>query len=288
MPPVLESPAPAGRLGGAAVAAGAGDQAAAAIGVGVAEPGPVSVVLGTSGVVFAALAAYRYDPEARLHTFCHARPGAWHAMGVMLAAAGSLRWLRDAMAVEEPFQALDDRAAAWPPGTGGLLFLPYLSGERTPHNDPGARAAFIGLGLEHDLGAMARAVMEGVAYGLRDLVELLASLGGRPHVGRAAGGGAASDLWLRIAASVLGCRSSAPPVRRARPSVQRSWVASPPRPSPAWTMRSRNASARATESTRTPAGSAVYDAGYDGSAARTRPFARCRLNAWPAWACADR
>ena len=203
LPPVRESVEAAGRAGDAVVAAGAGDQAAAALGLGVVQPGPVSVVLGTSGVVFAALEAYRYDPEARLHTFCHARPGGWHAMGVMLAAAESLRWLRRALG-ELPFGALDVEAERWPPGTGGLMFLPYLSGERTPHNDPNVRAAFIGLGLEHDRGALARAVMEGVAYGLRDSVELLAEVGPRPVLGRVSGGGANSDLWRRITAAVLG------------------------------------------------------------------------------------
>jgi xylulokinase len=204
LPPVRESTEQAGRVAGAVVAAGAGDQAAAAVGLGIVRPGPVSVVLGTSGVVFAALDGYRYDPEARLHTFCHARPGGWHAMGVMLAAAASLRWFRENVAGGLPHGVLDEEAARWPAGSGGLLFLPYLSGERTPHNDPDARAALIGLGLEHDRGAVARAVMEGVAYGLRDSAELLAELGDRPEVGRASGGGAGSALWRQIAASVLG------------------------------------------------------------------------------------
>jgi xylulokinase len=204
LPAVHESTEPAGRRGEAAVAAGAGDQAAAAAGLGIVRPGPASVVLGTSGVVFTALDGYRYDPAARLHTFCHARPGGWHAMGVMLAAASSLRWFRESVAGGLPHGALDDEAAEWPPGSGGLLFLPYLSGERTPHNDPDARAALIGLGLEHDRGAIARAVMEGVAYGLRDSVELLAELGDRPAAGRLSGGGAGSSLWRRITASVLG------------------------------------------------------------------------------------
>jgi xylulokinase len=205
LPPALESADRAGvAFGGVPVAAGAGDQAAAALGVGVVDPGPASVVLGTSGVVFTALEAYRADPQARLHTFCHARPGGWNAMGVMLAAAGSLRWLRETAAPGVGFGPLSDEAEAWDPGAGGLIFLPYLSGERTPHADPGARGAFIGLGVEHDRGALVRAVMEGVAYGLRDSVELLAELGDRPTVGRASGGGAASRLWLSIVASVLG------------------------------------------------------------------------------------
>ena len=182
--------------------AGAGDQAAAALGVGIASPGPVSVVLGTSGVVFAALPAYAPDAYARVHVFCHAVPGTWHAMGVMLSAAGSFAWLRRVLGAD--YGLLDEEAARWAPGTEGLLFAPYLSGERTPHADPDARGAFAGLSLRHDRGALARATLEGVAYGLRDSLELLRELGVRPEVGRASGGGAASDLWLRIVASVLG------------------------------------------------------------------------------------
>jgi xylulokinase len=181
--------------------AGAGDQAAAALGVGIASPGPVSVVLGTSGVVFAALPGYAPDAQARVHVFCHAVPGMWHAMGVMLSAAGSLAWLRRAVGAD--YRVLDEEAARWAPGTEGLLFAPYLVGERTPHADPDARGAFTGLSVRHDRGALARATLEGVAYGLRDSLELLRELGVRPEVGRASGGGAASDLWLRIVASVL-------------------------------------------------------------------------------------
>jgi xylulokinase len=181
--------------------AGAGDQAAAALGIGIDRPGPVSVVLGTSGVVFAALPGYRPDPEARVHVFCHAVPGTWHAMGVMLSAAGSFAWLAGVLDAEPA--ALDAEAERWPPGTEGLLFAPYLAGERTPHADPDARGAFTGLSLRHDRGALARAAMEGVAYGLRDSLELLRELGVRPEVGRLAGGGARSELWTRIVASVL-------------------------------------------------------------------------------------
>ena len=205
LPPALESPAISGRSGeGTPVAAGAGDQAAGALGVGVDGPGPVSIVLGTSGVVFAALPAYAADREARVHAFCHAVPGGWHAMGVMLSAAGSLAWLRGAVAPRMGFDNLVAAAEAWEPGAEGLAFLPYLAGERTPHADPEARGAFVGLSLRHDRGALVRAVLEGVAYGLRDSLELLAGLGVRPEVGRVSGGGARSDLWLRIVASVLG------------------------------------------------------------------------------------
>ena len=162
----------------------------------------MSVVLGTSGVVFAVLPAYKPDAQARVHVFCHAVPGTWHAMGVMLSAAGSLAWLRRVVGAD--YGVLDDEAARWPPGAEGLLFAPYLAGERTPHADPDARGAFTGLSLRHDRGALARATLEGVAYGLRDSLELLRELGVRPEVGRASGGGATSDLWLRIVASVLG------------------------------------------------------------------------------------
>jgi xylulokinase len=182
--------------------AGAGDQQAGALGVGVVAPGALSVVLGTSGVVFAALEGYRADPEARVHVFCHAVPETWEAMGVMLSAAGSLRWLRDT--VGGTFDELVAEAARWEPGTEGLTFLPYLQGERTPHADPDARGSFTGLSLRHDRGALVRAVLEGVAYGLRDSLELLRELGVEPTVGRVSGGGARSELWLKIVASVLG------------------------------------------------------------------------------------
>jgi len=177
----------------------AGDQAAGALGVGIAEPGALSVVLGTSGVVFAVLPRYEVDP--RLHVFCHAVPGTWHAMGVMLSAAGSLAWFRDV--VDTEYAALDAEAAHWGPGVEGLLFAPYLTGERTPHVDPLARGAFTGISLRHDRGALARAVMEGVAFGLRDSLELLRTLGVDASSGRISGGGARSDLWVRIVASVL-------------------------------------------------------------------------------------
>jgi xylulokinase len=222
LPRVLESPescgcAPQGDPGaagasvaagvpgaaGTPVAAGAGDQAAGALGVGVAGPGPASVVLGTSGVVFTALERFAPDPQGRAHVFCHAVPEGWHAMGVMLSAAGSLRWLRDAIAPGASYDELTAAARAWPAGTEGLVFLPYLAGERTPHADPDARGAFVGLSVRHDRGALVRAVLEGVAYGLRDLLDLVSELGERPTFGRVSGGGARSRLWLEIVASVL-------------------------------------------------------------------------------------
>ena len=189
--------------GGVPVAAGAGDQGAGALGVGVDRAGgPVSVVLGTSGVVLSSLDAFAADPEGRVQASCHALPGAWFGMGVILSAAGSLRWLRDVTG-DVPFGGLDAEAERWPPGVEGLTFLPYLTGERTPHFDADARGAFAGLTVRHDRGALARAVLEGVAFGMRDALDLVVSLGGKPTVGRVSGGGAKSDLWLRIMASVL-------------------------------------------------------------------------------------
>ena len=194
LPPVYES----------TEIAGAGDQQAAALGVGVVDPGTVSIVLGTSGVVFAPLHAYAHDSRARVHAFCHAVPDTWEAMGVMLNAAGSLRWLRDTFAPVSSFDELTAEASRWDPGAEGLTFLPYLQGERTPHVDPDARGSFTGLSLRHDRGALVRAVLEGVAYGLRDSLELLRELGVEPLKGRVSGGGARSRLWLEIVASTLG------------------------------------------------------------------------------------
>jgi len=152
--------------------------------------------------VLAALPEYAADPEGRVQASCHAVPGSWFAMGVILSAAGSLRWLRDVLG-KLPFGALDAEAERWEPGAEGLTFLPYLTGERTPHFDPEARGAFTGLTVRHDRGALARAVLEGVAFGLRDALDLVSALGGAPQTGRVSGGGAKSDLWMRVCASVL-------------------------------------------------------------------------------------
>ncbi|HEX3326433.1 MAG TPA: xylulokinase [Actinomycetota bacterium] len=204
LPVVVESPEVTGKTGdGIPVAGGAGDQAAGAVGVGVARPGTMSVALGTSGVVFAPLPGYRTDPMARVHVFCHAIPGVWHAMGVMLSAGASMRWLRDVLNPGASYDSLLAEAERWEPGAEGLTFLPYLAGERTPHADPDARGAFSGLSLRHDRGALVRAVAEGVAFGLRDSLELLRSLGVDSGAARASGGGSRSTLWLRIVASVL-------------------------------------------------------------------------------------
>jgi xylulokinase len=181
--------------------------------VGVARPGPLSIVLGTSGVVFAACERYVADRLGRLHAFCHARPQSWHVMGVMLSAGGSLRWARDALAPGAGFDVLVQGADRWAPGVEGLTFLPYLAGERTPHADPDARGAWVGLELRHDQAALVRAVLEGVAYGLRDSLVLIGELGISATVGRVSGGGSSSELWLRILASVLELELERAPVQ---------------------------------------------------------------------------
>jgi xylulokinase len=200
----VEAAALTGLAVGTPVMAGGGDQAAQAVGVGAIEPGMAAVTLGTSGVVFAATATPLFEPEGRLHAFCHAVPGRWHLMGVMLSAAGSLQWLRDTLAPGASFDALMAEAAQAPAGSEGLLFLPYLSGERTPHPDPLARGAWVGLTLRHTRAHMVRAVLEGVAFGLRDGFTLLARVGlGEMARVRVSGGGARSPLWRTILASVL-------------------------------------------------------------------------------------
>ncbi len=224
LPPVYESPAVSARVAAAAAAAtglpmgvpvvgGGGDQAAQAVGSGIVQQGVVSVTLGTSGVVFAALDRFRVEPQGRLHAFCHAVPGTWHVMGVMLSAGGSLRWYRDTLGQAEvaqagtqgidPYTLLTTEAATAPPGCEGLLFLPYLSGERTPYSDPDARGVFFGLTLRHSKAHLTRAVLEGVTYGLRDSLELLRALGVEITQVRASGGGAESPLWRQILADVF-------------------------------------------------------------------------------------
>lgn len=207
LPAVYESAQVTGEtVDGVPVAGGAGDQAAGALGVGVVHgTGPASLVLGTSGVIFAAQDAYAPDPEGRLHAFCHALPDRWHVMGVILAAAGALAWLAGAVApgADDGIPALLAEAARWEPGSEGLVFAPYLSGERTPHADGNVRGAFAGLGLRHDRGAMARAVLEGVACALREGLDLIHDAGAHPSVARISGGGARSQLWCEILAAVL-------------------------------------------------------------------------------------
>src|SRR5512147_2976358 len=189
---------------GTPVAAGGGDQAAGAVGVGAVEPGIVGLTVGTSGVVFATTPSALVEPEGRLHAFCHAVPGMWHFMGVMLSAAGSLQWYRDTLAKEMSFDDLLKEAESVPAGSDGLQFLPYLSGERTPYPDPLARGAFIGLTLRHGRGHMTRAVLEGVAFGLKDSFTLIQNAGlGTVTQVRASGGGTKGPLWRQIMASVL-------------------------------------------------------------------------------------
>ena len=215
LPPTYEGPDVTGSVSqgaaratglraGTPVVAGGGDQSAAAVGVGAVEPGVVSLSLGTSGVVFTTTDGPVIDPEGRLHAFCHCVPDRWHVMGVMLSAAGSLRWFRDAFAPDIGYPGLVEEAAAVPAGSDGLLFLPYLTGERTPHPDPAARGAFVGLTVHHGRPHLTRAVLEGVAFGLRDSLELTKGLGvpvSEPI--RATGGGSKSPVWRRILADVL-------------------------------------------------------------------------------------
>ncbi len=216
LPPTFEGPEVTGMItvaaaeatglrAGTPVVAGGGDQAANAVGVGAVAPGVVALSLGTSGVVFATTAEPLRDPAGQVHAFCHAVPGRWHMMTVMLSAAGSLRWFRDALAPGESFATLTESAEGVPPGSDGLLFLPYLTGERSPHPDPLARGAFVGLSVGHDRRHMTRAVLEGVAFGLRDgLDQMIAAGMPAPAQVRASGGGTASPLWRQILADVLG------------------------------------------------------------------------------------
>jgi len=215
MPPTFEGPQFTGQVNaeaaaitglkpGTHVAAGGGDQAAGGVGVGAVEAGIVGLTVGTSGVVFATTPSALIEPEGRLHAFCHAVPGMWHFMGVMLSAAGSLQWYRDTLAPGISFDTLLKEADPILAGSEGLQFLPYLSGERTPHPDPLARGAFIGLTMRHTRGHMTRAVLEGVAFGLKDSFMLIQDSGlGKITQVRASGGGTKSSLWRQILTSVL-------------------------------------------------------------------------------------
>src|SRR5512139_459506 len=202
-----------GLKAGTPVVGGGGDQAAQAVGSGIVQAGVISVTSGTSGVVFAHSDQYAFEAQGRLHAFCHAVPGKWHFMGVMLSAGGSFRWLRDSIGDVEksaaqligvdPYELLTQEAAAAPAGSEGLLFLPYLTGERTPYPDPQARGAFVGLTLRHGKAHLVRSVLEGVSFGLRDSLELIKSLGVPIEQVRASGGGARSALWRQIQADVF-------------------------------------------------------------------------------------
>jgi xylulokinase len=189
---------------GTPVAAGAGDQGAGAVGMGILAPGSVSATIGTSGVVFAATDAPTKDRLGRLHTFCHAAPGVWHVMGVTNGAGLSLRWLRDTFAAGTSYDELSAEAAKVPAGSDGMLWAPYLFGERTPHLDANARAAFVGITASHTRGHFVRAVMEGVAYSLKDTFSLFAELGIPVRSIRLGGGGARGKLWRQIQADVYG------------------------------------------------------------------------------------
>jgi xylulokinase len=215
LPPTFEGPAVTGTVSaqaaaatglraGTAVVAGGGDQSANAIGVGVVDPGSVALSLGTSGVIFAATDRPIFEPAGRVHAFCHAARERWHLMSVMLSAAGSLRWYRDTLAPGIDFGGLIHEAGAVPAGSAGLLFLPYLTGERSPHPDPLARAGFVGLTVRHERRHLTRAVLEGVAFGLRDGLDLMLGAGiAAPATIRVSGGGTRSDLWRQILADVL-------------------------------------------------------------------------------------
>jgi xylulokinase len=220
LPPLFESPeicaeisdsgaAATGLLQGTPVVTGAGDQAAGAVGLGIVSPGAVHATIGTSGVVFAATDRPALDSKGRLHTFCHAIPGRWHVMGVTQSAGLSLRWFRDNFGTladdsRDPYERLSEEAASVPPGCDGVLWAPYLMGERTPHLDPQARAALVGLAANHGRGYIIRAILEGVAFSLRDSFSIFAEMKVPVTEIRLGGGGARSPLWRQIQADVYG------------------------------------------------------------------------------------
>jgi len=224
LPKVYESPVASTRVSQAAahetglpaglpIAGGGGDNACSAVGNGVIEEGIVQVSVGTSGTVFSPMNQPKMDPKLRVHTFCHAVPGQWHAMGVTLMAGGSLRWFRDELCQEEkaeaaqrgvdPYEIITGKAAAAPIGSEGLIFLPYMTGERTPHADPNARGVFLGLGLRHTKAHLARAVMEGVCYGLRGSLDILRRMKLPLKEIRSAGGGSRSPFWRQMQSDVF-------------------------------------------------------------------------------------
>jgi xylulokinase len=198
-----------GLRAGTPVVAGAGDQAAGATGMGIVAPGAVSATVGTSGVVFAATDRPALDPRGRVHTFCHAIPGRWHVMGVTQAAGLSLRWFRDTFAADSSgarnsYDQLTAEAAKIPAGSDGLLWAPYLMGERTPHLDSSARGALVGLTASHTRAHVVRAILEGVAFSLRDTFTLFSEMNVPATSIRLGGGGARSPLWRQIQADVYG------------------------------------------------------------------------------------
>ncbi len=215
LPEVHESPVVSGRVtkavaaelgiaAGIPVVGGGGDQAAGAVGTGLVRAGVVSSVIGSSGVVFAHAETPARDPKGRVHTFCHAVPGAWHVMGVTQGAGLSLRWFRDQFAPGESYEALTALAATAPAGCAGLTFLPYLMGERTPHLDPKARGVWFGLTAAHTRAHLVRSVLEGVTYSLRDCLDILTAMGVPVSEVRASGGGGKSPFWRQMQADVFG------------------------------------------------------------------------------------
>jgi xylulokinase len=220
LPRVLESPEVSGHVNeegarasglraGIPVVAGAGDQAAGAVGTGIVKAGAVSATVGTSGVVFAATSKPVLEPGGRIHTFCHAIPQRWHVMGVTQGAGLSLRWFRDQFGVgkddgRDSYERLSEEAAGVPPGADGLLWTPYLMGERTPHLDPNARGALVGITAQHTRGHVIRAILEGVAFSLRDSFTLFQDIGVPIESVRLGGGGARSPLWQQIQANIYG------------------------------------------------------------------------------------
>lgn len=220
LPKVFESPEISGRVNeegarlaglkdGTPVVAGAGDQAAGAVGMGIVRPGAVSATIGTSGVVFAATSAPVLEPKGRIHTFCHAIPNRWHVMGVTQGAGLSLRWFRDQFGAgkddgRDPYERLAEEAAKTKPGADGLLWAPYLMGERTPHLDPNARGALVGITAQHTRAHVIRAILEGVAFSLRDTLTLFREIGVPIESIRLSGGGARSALWQQIQADIYG------------------------------------------------------------------------------------
>ena len=215
LPKVYESPEVCARISegaagltglaaGTPVVAGAGDQGAGAVGMGILQPGSVSATIGTSGVVFAATAAPTRDPKGRLHTFCHAVPGLWHVMGVTQSAGLSLRWLKETFFAGQDYDALTAAASKIPACSDGLEWAPYLMGERTPHLDPTVRAAFAGISSNTTAAHFVRAVLEGVAYSLEDTFTLFAELGIPVSAIRLGGGGARGPLWRKIQAGIYG------------------------------------------------------------------------------------
>ncbi|HTQ96330.1 MAG TPA: xylulokinase [Candidatus Acidoferrum sp.] len=198
-----------GLRAGIPVVAGAGDQAAGAVGMGIVKPGAVSATIGTSGVVFAATSSPVLEPKGRIHTFCHAIPNRWHVMGVTQGAGLSLRWFRDQFGSgkddgRDPYERLSDEASKTPPGADGLLWAPYLMGERTPHLDPNARGALVGITAQHTRAHIIRAILEGVAFSLRDSLTLFRQIGVPVESIRLGGGGARSPLWQQIQADIYG------------------------------------------------------------------------------------